>query len=229
MELELTKNNEINVDDNILNATSTVKEAFNNTLDKSIDNLDVDEGMLGKIKSGIKKVNIKEVASDTIDTALKTSLKMVAGVKAKTIDSVKNLGKAIRDCDLKEGLKNVVHLGVDAIKGIPTSVKNVVKNGIDLALGDTFDNELQEVMVKQKNTLSRLDKKCDNFEKAFKDNDEKAMKKYVKGINTDLEKISLISSTIDRAKGILNQYELMQNKGSTELDPIEQELCNKLA
>lgn len=50
MELELTKNNEISVDDSILNATSTVKEAFNNTLDKSIKNLEVDEGMLGKIK-----------------------------------------------------------------------------------------------------------------------------------------------------------------------------------
>lgn len=229
MELEITRNNDISVDDSILNAASTVKEAFNNTLDKGLNNLNVEAGMLDKVKEGLKKVNVKEVASNTIDTALKSTLKMAVGAKAKTVDTFKNIGKAIRDCDLKEGLKNVVHLGVDAIKGIPTSIKNVVKDGVDLVLGDTFDDELQKVMVKQKNTLSRLDKKCDNFEKALNDNNEKDMKKYIKGINSDLEKISLISNTIDRAKGILNQYELMQNKGSTELNSIEQELCKKLA
>ena len=43
-----------------------------------------------------------------------------------------------------------------------------------------------------------------------------------------LEKISLISQTVDRGREILNKYELMKNKGSTELSSIEQELCMKL-
>ncbi len=84
-------------------------------------------------------------------------------------------------------------------------------------------------MVKQKNTLSRLNKKCDNFDKALKENDEKNMKKYATAIGKDLEKVSLISKTIDRGKEILNKYELMKNKGSTELNSLEQELCAKLA
>ena len=78
------------------------------------------------------------------------------------------------------------------------------------------------------NTLTRINSKCDNFEKAFLKNDEKGMKKYVEGISKDLEKVSLISKTIDRGKEILNRYELMKNKGSTELSSIEQELLKKI-
>lgn len=228
MELDLFRNNSIDISDTIKNATTTVSETFNNVLDKGLAKLDVEEGFLDKIKNGLEKFDIKKVASDTIDTALKSTLKTVAGVKAKTVDTLQDLGKAIRDADLKGGLKSVINIGIDSIKGIPSSIKNVVTDGIDLILGDTFDDELKKVMTKQKNTLSRIDKKCDEFEKALTENDEKSMKKYANAISKELEKISLISQTIDRGKEIVNRYELMKNKGSTELTSIEQELCKQL-
>ncbi len=228
MELELTKNNILDVSDNIRNASTLVSTAFNNSLDKGLNNMGLGESMLDKIKKGFEKINIKDVASKTIDTAMKTTLKVATGIKAKTVDSLKDIGKAIRDCDLKSGLKGVLNIGIGAIKGVPTSIKNVVKDGVDLILGDTFDNELQKVMVKEKNTLTRIDKKCNEFEKAFTENNEKDMKKYANGISKDLEKISLISKTIDRGKEIVNRYELIKNKGSTELNSIEQELVKML-
>lgn len=228
MELDLFKNNDFDFGNALKNATTTVSETFNNALDKGLNSLNVEEGFLGKIKDGLEKFDIKKVASDTIDTALKSTLKTVAGVKAKTVDTLQDLGKAIRDADLKGGLKSVLNIGIDSIKAIPSSIKNVVTDGIDLILGDTFDDELKKVMTKQKNTLSRIDKKCDEFEKALTENDEKNMKKYANGISKELEKISLISETIDRGKEIVNKYQLMQNKGSTELTSIEQELCKQL-
>ena len=228
MELELTKNNILDVSDNIRNASTLVSTAFNNSLDKGLNNMGLGESMLDKIKKGFEKINIKDVASKTIDTAMKITLKAATGIKAKTVDSLKDIGKAIRDCDLKSGLKGVLNIGIGAIKGIPTSIKNVVKDGVDLILGDTFDNELQKVMVKEKNTLTRIDKKCNEFEKAFTENNEKDMKKYANGISKDLEKISLVSKTIDRGKEIVNRYELIKNKGSTELNSIEQELVKML-
>lgn len=228
MDLSLTRDNILDIDDNIKNAMTTVKETFENSLEKGLDKLNLEKGVLSKIKSGLKDFNVKEVAADTIDTALKSSLKSIAGIKARTVDNIQDLGRAIRDSNLKGGLKSILNIGIDSIKELPTSIKNVVKDGIDLVLGDTFDNELQEVMTKQKNTLSKIDKKCDGFEKALEDNNEKDMKKYANGIAKDLEKVSLISQTVDRGREILNKYELMQNKGSTELSSIEQELCMKL-
>lgn len=228
MELELSKGLDLDVSDTVKNATTTVNEAFNNTVEKCVDNLDVEKGMVSKIKEGLQKFNMSEVAAKTIDTAMKSTLKSVAGVKAKTINNVKTIGKAIRDSNLKQGLKGILNIGIDSIKGIPKTVKNLIKDGADLMLGDTFDDELQKVMTKQRNTLSRINKKCESFEKAFNENDEKNMKKYANSISKDLEKVSLISDTINRGKEIVNRYELLKNKGSTELSSIEQELLKKI-
>jgi len=229
MELELNRGINLEVSDAVKNATSTVSEAFQNAFHKGVNNLNLESNVLTKVKEGMKKFDLKEVASKTIDTAMKTTLKSVAGVKAGTINNLKDLGKAIRDSNLKGGLKSVINMGVDSIKGIPSSVKKILKDGTDLILGDTFDDELQKVMVKQKNTLSRINKKCDSFENAFQLNDEKNMKKYVESISKDLGKITLISETINRGKEIINRYELMKNKGSTELSQVEQELLKQIS
>lgn len=228
MELELSKNSILDLGSTVKNATSTISEAFNVALDKGLENINVENGMITKIKNGLNNFNIKKVASDTIDTALKSTLKSVAGIKAGVVDQLQDLGKAVRDSNLKSGLKSVLNIGLNSIKGIPSTIKKVATEAVDLILGDTFDSELEKVMVKQKNTLSRIDKKCTEFDKALNENDEKNMKKYANSISKELEKISLISETIDRGKEIVNMYELMKNKGSTELNSIEQELCKQL-
>lgn len=229
MELTLNRDNKLEIGTELRNASTTVNESLNNAIDSGLKKMDLKDNIITKIKNGFSSEKTKGLISDTIDSALKTVLKNTMGVKARTVDNFKNLGKAIRDSNLKAGLKSVLNIGVDSIKGIPSSVKSVVREGIDLILGDTFDDELQKVMTKNKNTLSRINKKCDEFEKAFSANNEKDMKKYVNSISKDLEKISLISNTIDRGKEIINRYELMKNKGSTELSSIERELCAKLA
>ena len=229
MELSLNRDNKLEVSTELRNASTTVNESLDNAINTGLMKMDLKDNMINKIKDGFSNEKTKSLISDTINTALKAVLKNTIGMKARTFDNFRNLGKAIRDSDLKSGLKSALNIGVDSIKGIPTGVKSIVREGIDLILGDTFDDELQKVMTKNKNTLSRINKKCDEFEKAFSNNNEKDMKKYVNAISKDLDKISLISNTIDRGKEIINRYELMKNKGSTELSSIERELWAKLA
>lgn len=229
MELTLNRGLELPVSDAVKNATTTVTEAFDNAVAKGVEGLSLENGILAKVKEGFQKFNLKDVASQTIDTAMKTTLKSVAGMKAKTVDNIKDIGKAIRDSNLKAGLKGVINIAVDHMKGIPTAAKSVVKSGVDLILGETFDDELKRVMTTNKNTLSRIDAKCKSFEEALQKNDEKGMKKYANGIAKDLEKISLISETINKGKEVVNRYALMQNKGSTQLSQVEQELLQKIS
>ena len=229
MELSLNRDNKLEVGTELRNASTTVNESLDNAINTGLMKMDLKDNMITKIKNGFSNEKTRSLISDTINTALKAVLKNTIGMKARTFDNFRNLGKAIRDSNLKSGLKSVLNIGVDSIKGIPTGVKSIMREGIDLILGDTFDDELQKVMTKNKNTLSRINKKCDEFEKAFSNNNEKDMKKYVNAISKDLDKISLISNTIDRGKEIVNRYELMKNKGSTELSSIECELCAKLA
>ncbi len=229
MELSLNRDNKLEVSTELRNASTTVNESLDNAINTGLMKMDLKDNMITKIKNGFSNEKTKSLISDTINTALKAVLKNTIGMKARTFDNFRNLGKAIRDSNLKSGLKSALNIGIDSIKGIPTGVKSIVREGIDLILGDTFDDELQKVMTKNKNTLSRINKKCDEFEKAFSNNNERDMKKYVNAISKDLDKISLISNTIDRGKEIINRYELMKNKGSTELSSIERELCAKLA
>ena len=78
MELALNKNNMLDVSDNIKNASTIVNEVFNNSVEKGLNNIGLEDNILSKIKKGFEKVNIKEVASNTIDTAMKTTLKAAA-------------------------------------------------------------------------------------------------------------------------------------------------------
>ena len=135
MELNITRDNILDIDDNIKNAITTVKETFDNSLQKGLDKLNLENGIVSKVKSGLKEFDVKEVAADTIDTALKSTLKGIAGIKARTVDNIQDLGKAIRDSNLKGGLKSILNIGIDSIKELPTSIKNVVKDGVDLILG----------------------------------------------------------------------------------------------
>lgn len=228
MELNLNKDNKLIDNTELSNAATTVNESLNNAINTELGKMNLQDNVITKVKNGLNNEKTKGLISSTIDGALKAVLKSTMNVKARTVNNFKDLGKAIRDSNLKNGLKSALKIGVDSIKGIPTSVKKVVRDGVDLILGDTFDNELQKVMTKNKNTLSRIDKKCNEFEKAFSSNNEKDMKKYANSISKDLDKISLISNTVDRGKEIVNRYELIKNKGSTELSSIERELCEKL-
>lgn len=228
MELNLNKDNKLIDNTELSNAAATVNESLNNAINTELGKMNLQDNVITKVKNGLNNEKTKGLISTTIDGALKAVLKSTMNVKARTVNNFKDLGKAIRDSNLKNGLKSALKIGVDSIKGIPTSVKKVVRDGVDLILGDTFDNELQKVMTKNKNTLSRIDKKCNEFEKAFSSNNEKDMKKYANSISKDLDKISLISNTVDRGKEIVNRYELIKNKGSTELSSIERELCEKL-
>lgn len=228
MELSLNKDNRLIDSTDLSNATVTVNESLNNAINTELKKMDLQDNIITKVKNGFSNGKTKELISDTIDGALKAVLKSTMNVKARTVNNFKDFGKAIRDSNLKAGLKSALKIGVDSIKGVPASVKKVVRDGVDLILGDTFDNELQKVMTKNKNTISRIDKKCSEFEKAFSANNEKDMKKYANSISKDLDKISLISNTVDKGREVVNRYELIKNKGSTELSSIERELCEKL-
>ena len=85
MELELNRGLDLNISDAVKNAGTTISNAFNNALEKGVNQLNLENGVISKIKQGFQKFNIKDVASKTIDTAMKSTLKSVAGVKAGTV------------------------------------------------------------------------------------------------------------------------------------------------
>lgn len=227
LNLELEKSNDIVLTNESKNIFEDVSSAFSNAINKITDFVQIPEKYKQTVKEQFENFNIKEVAGAATETALRTGMKSL-GMKVSTFDNIKDLFDAIKEGDLKSGLSEGIDIALSAIK-IPNTVKNVIKSGKTLILEKAFEDELKKVMEKQKNTISRIDKKCNQLEIALKENDEKTIKRVSKTLKTDLEKVMPIEKTIMRGKSVLNECELFKNKDDKMITEVEKELCKKLA
>ena len=210
------------------NIIENVSTAFSNAVSKGVENIGLDAQYKSVVKEEVKKPDFLEIGKKVGEAALRIGAKAI-GINTTTFNNAKELIQALKAGDLNGGLSSALDIGVDLLRGVPSAAKQLIKSSKNEILGVTLDNELKQIMVKQKNTIYRLDKKCNKFEEALNKNDEKEMTRQVKLIKNDLDKVMLIENTITRARGIVNSYELMKSKGAVELTETEKELCKKLA
>ena len=138
-----------------------------------------------------------------------------------------NIFDAVKEGDLKKGLASGLNVIISSLK-VPTTAKTLLKNGKNLILDQIFDDELKTLMSKQKNTISRINKKCVQMENAFKLDDTKTLDRVSKTLKTDLEKVMPIKEVIEKGNSILNRYLLYKSKGTVALTQTEKELCEIL-
>ena len=220
LELQMTNENQ--------NIVKEVSNAFTNSVENGIEKIDLATDIKNTVKDAIRKEEFKSAGSKAVEAALRIGAK-VLGINNSTFNSAKQILEALKEGDLKKGLAGALDIGVDLIKGIPSEAKKLIKSSKNLILGESLESELTKVMTKQKNTIERLDKKCNKFDEALSKNDEKEMSKQIKSIKSDLDKVMLIENTINRARSIVNQYELMKTKGTYELTKAEYEVCEKIS
>lgn len=226
LDLDLGKNNLLEMTKENQNLVSEVSNAFSNAVNKGIGLVELPENYREVVTTEVKKTNWKEAGAKVIEGALRIGAQAL-GINSKSFDSIKSAFEALKAGNFKEGLSSVLDSGIEVLTGVPKAAKDLIKSGKDIILGTNLENELKTVMVKQKNTIDRLDKKCDKFDKALQNNDAKEMKKQIRLIKNDLEKVMVIENTINRARSTVNQYELMQMKGAM-LTAQEKEVCAKI-
>lgn len=225
--LDLNNEKEITLTNQAGNILSNISNAFSNAVKKGSELINFPDNLGEKVKEGLEKIDLKEIGSSAVESALKSGMTSL-GMKASTFNSLKSVFDAVKEGDLKKGLTSGLNVVIGALK-VPTSAKTLLRNGKNLILDQVFEDELKTVMTKQKNTISRIDKKCTQMEEAFKTDDVKTLDKVARTLKTDLEKVMPIQEVINKGNSVLNKYQLYKNKGSTELTQIEQELCKKLA
>lgn len=224
--LNLNEEKEIVLEKQSKNILENISDAFSNAVKKGTELIKLPDNWGEEVKSGLEKIDIKEIGESVVETALKTGMKSL-GMKTSTFNSLKNVVDAVREGDLKQGLDSGINAVVGMLK-IPTSIKTLIKNGKDVILDQVFEDELKTVMTKQKNTISRINKKCTQMEEAFQNNDTKTLDRISKTLKTDLEKVMPIKDVIKRGENVLNQYQLYKNKGNKELTQDEVEVCKIL-
>lgn len=225
--LDLNKEKEIILTPQAGNILNNISDAFSNAVKKGSELINFPDDLGEIVRDGLDKIDIKEIGSSAVESALKTGMTSL-GMKASTFNSLKSIFDAVKEGDLKKGLTSGLNVVISALK-IPTSAKTLLKNGKNLILDQVFEDELKTIMTKQKNTISRINKKCAQMEEAFKIDDTKTLNRVAKTLKTDLEKVMPIQDVIAKGNSILNKYQLYKNNGGTKLTKEEQELCDKLA
>ena len=225
--LDLNTQKEITLDKQSVNIFENIGTAFSNAVKKGSELINFPDNLGETVKNGLEKINLKEIGASAVENALKTGMKSL-GMKTSTFNNLKDIVNAVKEGNLKGGLESGLDIAINLLK-VPTTAKTFLKSGKNLILDNVFEDELKTIMTKQKNTISRINKKCIQIEEAFKNNDTKTLDKVAKTLKMDLEKVMPIQELIERGHSTLNKYNLYKNKGGAELTQMEQELCEKLA
>jgi len=178
------------------------------------------------LKSGFNKIDLKEIGNNAATEALKTGMNNL-GMKRSTFNDLKSIFDAVKEGNLKRGLDSGLDIAIGMLP-VSKNIKNIIKSSKDLILDKSFDDELKTIMKKQQNTISRIDKKCNQMEEAFSNRDSKSLDKIYKTLKSDIEKVMPIKNVIDNGNRMINKYELYKSKGSFDFTNEELELCNKL-
>ena len=228
-ELALTLNQvkDLTLPDNSKNIITNIGTAFSNAVLKGTEKLSFPNNLGEVVKEGLSKIDLGEIGEKAAEGALKVGLSKL-GVNSNTFSSIKQIFEAVKEGDLKKGLSSGLNVAIDIIKA-PQVAKTILKEGKDLILEQTLGDELNNIMKKQQNTISRINKKCIQMEEAFINNDAKTLDRIYKTLKTDVEKVMPIKDVIEKGNSMLNRYELYKSKGDNSFTETELELCRKLA
>ena len=225
--LSLNKVKDLDLNDQSKNILSNIGEVFSKAIKKGSEKLSFPNGLKEQVKEGFEKINLKEIGEKAAESALKEGMKKL-GIKSNTFSSLKGVFEAVKEGDLKKGLSSGFNLAINTVK-LPQVAKTIIREGKDFILEKTMGDELKNLMKRQQNTISRINKKCDQMEDAFKTNDTKTLEKISKTLKIDIEKVMPIQDVITRGNNMLNRYELFKNKNGGEISKTEMELIRKLS
>lgn len=189
-----------------------------------IDKLDLNESVWGKIS----KSEVMDVVKVAIEAVIKGVLKKKFDVNYSTFNDMKDAINSFMNGDLKNALKETSDAALGKIESLDGTVKTVIKTIKNSVIDKIVNTEEYELINKQTKILNKISKNCDKFNEAMERNDEKTMKSKVNAIKKDMKEILPIRETILKAQGVIDRYELWQNKGKDALTKEENELIEKL-
>lgn len=208
------------LEDSIKNIGTSLEE----NIKFEIDKLDLNESIWQKIS----KSEVMDVVKVAIEAVIKGVLKKKFDVNYSTFNDMKDGLNSFMNGDLKNALKETSDAALGKIEKLDGTVKTVIKTIKNSVIDKVVNTEEYELINKQTKILNKISKNCEKFNDAMEKNDEKTMKSKVNAIKKDMKEILPIRETISKAQGIIDRYELWQNKGKEPLTKEETELIEKL-
>lgn len=236
-DIEINSNIEL---DNLENLDKQQNTFLESTLGQVIDS-SVDLGLKAILPNfiedeviEIKDTLIKEGFSEAINKAIEGAIdigKSALGIVTGKFESVSQAEKAVEKGGIVDSVSNILDFTLDKVSDmglLPKNITKVIKSGKD-ALIDNVSSDIKKEFKTQNKNIENLDKYNNSWKESFKEKDFNSMEKYMKKINSLLNKTLPLENTLKNARTIENLHELIKNNGkSFELTNEELQLAELL-
>lgn len=240
-------NNEIEISNNINleNNTKTVKveeqKSFLETNLGQVINAGVDLGIRAvlpdfleddviEIKDSIITDGFKEGVKTAIDNALDMG-KSFLGIFTGKFENISQIKEAVKKGGLIDSISDVLDWGIKKAKEnklIKSSTATLIKKGKNTILNN-ISNNIENNLDSQVESVEKIDKYITKWNEYYNKQDFTNMQKQYTKIEKELEKITPLESTINKARVVENLHNLIKNNGKNfNLSQEELELANKL-
>lgn len=220
--LEQSKNTIINTVDSGLgnlqdgflktNFGRLVDNAFNSALRTMLP--DFVENQVIDVKDAILQEGVKAGVNEAIISSLDLG-KSILGIFTGKFENISQIQNAIKKGGLIDAISSVLDKAIDmSISSglIDKSVGKIISSGKKAILKNVSSN-IENSLESQVSSIEKLDKYCEKWHEAYKNQDVSEMDKLFKSINKQLENIIPLESTINKAREIENLQNLIKNNG----------------
>lgn len=239
---ELEINNNINLENNNSNnVTYEEQKSFLETNLGQIINGGVDLGLrvilpdiiedeIIEIKDSIITDGFKEGVKTAIDNAVDLG-KSFLGIFTGKFENVSQIKETVKKGGLIDSISDVLDWGIKKAKEnklIKSSTATLIKKGKNKILNSISDN-IENNLDSQVESVEKIDKYITKWNEYYNKQDFTNMQKQYNKIEKELEKITPLESTINKARVVENLHNLIKNNGKNfNLSQEELELANKL-
>ena len=241
MNNELLLNNEINLNNNTSEVTYESQKEFLESNLGQVINGGINIGIRALLPDLIEDevINIKDsIITDGFMAGIKTAVdnavefgKSVLGVFTGKFDNISQIKDVIKKGGLIDSVSDILDWGVDMAENnnlINKSTAKLIKKGKDTIL-NTVNNNIENNMTTQIESIEKIDKYINNWNKYYNNQDFSNMDKQYKKIEKELNVVVPLENVLTKARVVENIHNLIKNNGKNfNLSKEELELANKL-
>lgn len=191
---------------------------------------DLIEDQVIDIKNTIFEQGFKEGLNEVINKGIDMG-KSAIGIVTGEFENISQVQTAIKKGGILDSISSLLDVSINFAKSknlITSDIASLIKKGKNSVV-TAISDKLEDSITNQIKSIENLETYCQNWNKAYEEQDFSSMEKAYKNIQTNLNKVVPFENTINEARKIENIHNLIKNNGNDfNISELEIELAGKL-
>lgn len=188
------------------------------------------ENQVISIKNAIIEQGFKNGIRESINSCLDVG-KSISGVVTGNFENISQVQLAVKNGGVLDTVSKILDMAINLAKSknlINNNISKILKQGKNTIISSISD-KIEETLSEQLKAVEKLEKYCENWNKAYGSQDFSNMEKSYKNIENYLNKTIPLENTIKEARRIENIHNLIKNNDKNfNISKEEEILAEKL-